>query len=378
MFTIIIMVEVAIIFLLFTYAIKKTLKEKLLKAIMLGIICLSSILLILMDFFEYGKSSFYDNILDLAIADEVMLYVYVSEKRLRVGLGFLIVAFAVNFFVRIAYYQDWTFLGTDRFFVIPMVNLFLVGSFTILLMLFNISVIRQVMREATVVNRVHEYFRFVFIIIFLLIAILCFCSSRMKGLPQSITIFLSGSLFLFQFSIALLKFATDNKFLFKSIKEEISKMEATMIKESGFRKRSEADEEKERMHSIYNRIVNLMMEEKPYLKEDFDMDDLSRYMFCNKLYLSKTINMFSGKNFRQFINYYRICHAMEILKREPRKKLSDVAEMSGFHSTATFNMAFKMNAGETPTDWIEEYLAGRYQELTRTSLRPSNWMEQAQ
>lgn len=378
MFTIIIMVEIAIIFLLFTYEIKKTVKEELLKTITLGIICLSSILFILMDFFEYGKSGYYDNVLDLAIADEVMLYVYVSENRLRFGLGFSIAAFAVNLFVKISYYLDWTFLGTDRFFVIPMANLFLVLSGTILLMLLNISAIRQILREATIVNRVHEYVRFIFTIIFFLIAILCFCSSRMKGLPQHILILLSGSLFLFQFTIAFIKCVTNNIFLLKSMKEEVTKIEEVMRNESSFRRKSEADEEKERMQGIYDRIVRLMLEKKPFLKEDFDMDDLSRYMFCNKLYLSKTINMFSGKNFRQFINYYRICHAMEILKREPRKKLAEVAEMSGFHSTATFNMAFKMNAGETPTDWIEEYLAGRYRELTRTSLRPSSWVEQVQ
>ncbi|MDY6377787.1 MAG: hypothetical protein SPL17_03760 [Bacteroidales bacterium] len=137
------MVEIAIIFLLFTYKIKKTVKEELLKTITLGIICLSSILLILMDFFEYGESGYYDNVLDLAIADEVMLYVYVSENRLRFGLGFSIAAFAVNLFVKAPYYLDWTFLGNDRFFVIPMANLFLVLSGTILLMLFNISAIRQ-------------------------------------------------------------------------------------------------------------------------------------------------------------------------------------------------------------------------------------------
>lgn len=298
------MVEIAIIFLLFTYKIKKTVKEELLKTITLGIICLSSILLILMDFFEYGESGYYDNVLDLAIADEVMLYVYVSENRLRFGLGFSIAAFAVNLFVKAPYYLDWTFLGNDRFFVIPMANLFLVLSGTILLMLFNISAIRQILREATIVNLVHEYVRFVFTIIFLLIAILCFCSSRMKGLPQHILIFLSGALFLFQFIIAFIKFVTNSKFLLKSMKEEVAKMEETMRNNSGFRRKSEADEEKERMQGIYDRIVRLMLEKKPFLKEDFDMDDLSRCMFCNKLYLSKTINMFSGKNFRQFINYY--------------------------------------------------------------------------
>ena len=374
MFTILIMVEIAIIVLLFAYLIKISEKENLLKTITLGVICLSSILLILWDFFEYGDSGYYDNIIDLAIADEVMLYTYISEKRIRVGLGFAVIAFSVNMLVKLACCLGWTVLVADRFFVMPMLNLLLVLGGTILSSRFRFSAIKQAFGNATIAGNVHEYVRFVHINIFLLIAILCFCSNRMDGMSRAIVVMLSGFCFLAQFSIAFIKSATGKIFLLKSVEE---KVEEIMKNGQEIRKSSEVDEEKERMRSIYDRIVRLMLEKKLFLNGDFDMDDLSRTMFCNKLYLSKTINTFSGKNFRQFINYYRICHAMEIIKKEPRKKLADVAEMSGFHSTATFNMAFKMNTGETPTDWIEEYLSGKYRELTGTPLRPSSWLEQA-
>jgi AraC-like DNA-binding protein len=375
MLTILIMVEIAIIVLLFAYLIKISEKENLLKTITLGVMCMSSILLILWDFFEYGDSGYYDNVIDLAIADEVMLYTYSSDKRTRFGLGFAIFAFSVNMLVKLACGLGGTVLIADRFFVMPMLNLLLVFAGAMLSSRFRFLAIKQVFGDATVASNVHEYVRFLHITIFLLITILCFCSNRMSGISQAIVVILSGFCFLAQFSIVFIKSATGKIFLLKSVKE---KVEEIMKNSQEIRKVGDVDEEKARMRGIYDRIVRLMLEKKLFLDGDFDMDDLSRTMFCNKLYLSKTINTFSGKNFRQFINYYRICHAMEIIKKEPRKKLADVAEMSGFHSTATFNMAFKMNTGETPTDWIEEYLAGRYRELTGTSLRPSNWLEQAQ
>jgi hypothetical protein len=49
MLTILIMVEIAIIVLLFAYLIKISEKENLLKTITLGVMCMSSILLILWD-----------------------------------------------------------------------------------------------------------------------------------------------------------------------------------------------------------------------------------------------------------------------------------------------------------------------------------------
>jgi AraC-like DNA-binding protein len=375
MFTILIMVEIAIIVLLFAYLIKISEKENLLKTITLSGICMFSILLILWDFFEYGDSGYYDNIIDLAIADEVMLYTYSSDKRIRVGLGFAIFTFSVNMLVKLACCLGWTVLVADRFFVMPMMNLLLVFAGTMLSSRFRFLDIKHVFGDATIASNVHEYVRFVHITIFLLITILCFCSNRMDGMSQGFVVILSGFCYLSQFSIVFIKSATGKISLLKSVNE---KVEEIMKNNQAIRKTGEVDEEKERMRSIYDRIVRLMLEKKLFLNGDFDMDALSRTMFCNKLYLSKTINTFSGKNFRQFINYYRICHAMEIIKKEPRKKLADVAEMSGFHSTATFNMAFKMNTGETPTDWIEEYLAGRYGDLTGTSLRPSSCLEQVQ
>ena len=61
----------------------------------------------------------------------------------------------------------------------------------------------------------------------------------------------------------------------------------------------------------------------------------------------------SGKNFRQFINSYRIRYSVELMKKNPRLRMDEVATMSGFHSTVTFTMAFKANMGETPGEYAQ-------------------------
>ena len=85
------------------------------------------------------------------------------------------------------------------------------------------------------------------------------------------------------------------------------------------------------------------------------MDDLAETLYSNKLYLSRTINTLSGRNFRQFINYHRIQYAISLFKKDPRLKVGEVATMSGFHSSVSFNMAFKVNMGKTPTEWLGEH-----------------------
>lgn len=99
-----------------------------------------------------------------------------------------------------------------------------------------------------------------------------------------------------------------------------------------------------------------MEEKRPYLDQTFDMSSLADRMFTNKLYLSKTINILSGRNFRQFVNFYRVRRAIELLKTDPRLKMGEVSEMSGFHSSVSFNMSFKVNTGKTPSEWLQDYL----------------------
>lgn len=114
-----------------------------------------------------------------------------------------------------------------------------------------------------------------------------------------------------------------------------------------------ADEELARMRRLYDRVVAQMEEKHPFLDDEFSLDDLAAAVYSNRSYLSRTINVVSGRNFSQFVNYYRIQYSLSLLQKDPGLSLADVASMSGFHTRVTFNMAFKLNLGETPTQYLE-------------------------
>ena len=120
-----------------------------------------------------------------------------------------------------------------------------------------------------------------------------------------------------------------------------------------------------RQSTLYNKAVKYLQEKRPFLDEDFTIADLAGNVYSNKVYLSRAINDCSGRNFRQFINYYRVQYAKELMDRDPRLRVFEVASMSGFHNPVTFSVAFKVNMQETPGDYLQRI-------RTRTLEGPSN------
>lgn len=113
-----------------------------------------------------------------------------------------------------------------------------------------------------------------------------------------------------------------------------------------------ADDQK--MNKLYSRVLQFMDTERPYLSETFSLEELSRKLFTNKVYLSKTINMMSGRNFRQFINYYRVNHSIELMKDNPRIKITELSVMSGFHNVVSFNQSFRLYMSDTPNEYLHK------------------------
>lgn len=107
------------------------------------------------------------------------------------------------------------------------------------------------------------------------------------------------------------------------------------------------------MKELFEKVVSIMESSHPFLDESYSLQNLSTEVYTNKTYLSRTINIMSGKNFRQFINAYRVMYSVEMLKKNPRLRVDELASMSGFHSTVTYTMAFKANMNETPGEYSQ-------------------------
>lgn len=103
---------------------------------------------------------------------------------------------------------------------------------------------------------------------------------------------------------------------------------------------------------LFNDVVRVMETKKPYLQDDFNIDDLARMTHTNRMYLSKAINFHSGRNFNQLVNFYRVKYAQEIMKKDPGLKMVELSQMCGFHTIVSFNMAFKLNERITPSEYV--------------------------
>ena len=102
---------------------------------------------------------------------------------------------------------------------------------------------------------------------------------------------------------------------------------------------------------IYDRVLDYFNNEKPYLNSSLTINDVVEVVFSNKLYISRAISQFAGKNFCQFVNYYRVVHSLELFRQNPSMKISDLAIQSGFNSNVSFGMAFNLFMGQKPGDW---------------------------
>ncbi|MBO4755336.1 MAG: AraC family transcriptional regulator [Bacteroidales bacterium] len=102
---------------------------------------------------------------------------------------------------------------------------------------------------------------------------------------------------------------------------------------------------------LYDRCCRYMTERRPYLVDSFSLQDLANAVYTNKGTLSRTINRFSGRNFRKYVNYYRVMYAMDLFRKNMGLRISDLAHLSGFHSVSSFHDSFKEVMGESPSHW---------------------------
>ncbi|MBO6082394.1 MAG: AraC family transcriptional regulator [Bacteroidales bacterium] len=105
----------------------------------------------------------------------------------------------------------------------------------------------------------------------------------------------------------------------------------------------------------FDKTCQFMETSKAYLNGSFSQDDAARGVGTNKSYLSNVINAYAGMSFPRFVNSYRIQYAMELFRRDPKLKVSEMSMMSGFNQDVTFTEAFKYFVGKKPSDWCREW-----------------------
>jgi len=102
---------------------------------------------------------------------------------------------------------------------------------------------------------------------------------------------------------------------------------------------------------LKSRLVDIMENGKIYHDFDLSLQSLAEKLSLTSHQLSQFLNEQMGKNFKNYINSYRIKEAKEHLINEPKKGIIHICYQVGFSSKSTFNNAFKDQTEVTPTEF---------------------------
>ncbi len=102
---------------------------------------------------------------------------------------------------------------------------------------------------------------------------------------------------------------------------------------------------------LMQRLVQLMEEQRLFLKPDLKAADIANTLGTSRTVLSNAIKTHHNCIFPQFVNNYRVVYAQELMRNQPNLKMTEVYMASGFSSKASFYRIFKTITGFTPNEW---------------------------
>ena len=108
---------------------------------------------------------------------------------------------------------------------------------------------------------------------------------------------------------------------------------------------------------LLNKIMLVMEDVQIICDPEFTIDKLAELVQSNYVYVSHIINKVIKKNFRSFLNGYRIKKAQSLFLELDAKKytIDSIARQVGFNSPNTFRNTFKEIIGVTPSAYLESF-----------------------
>jgi AraC-like DNA-binding protein len=106
---------------------------------------------------------------------------------------------------------------------------------------------------------------------------------------------------------------------------------------------------------LIEKIEYVMAHEKPYKNPELSIAELSEILDSKPHLISKVINDYYQKNYRDFINEYRINEFIRAFKSKEYKNFTFLALANevGFNSKSTFNLAFKKYTKRSPREYFK-------------------------
>jgi AraC-like DNA-binding protein len=107
----------------------------------------------------------------------------------------------------------------------------------------------------------------------------------------------------------------------------------------------------EEIDTLFNNVERIMQNEKLFLDPGVSLSMLSKQLRVSPQKISFAINSKSQYNFNEYINRYRVNHAVTLMQMPGADSvtIASIATDSGFNSLSSFNNSFKKAFGKTPS-----------------------------
>lgn len=103
---------------------------------------------------------------------------------------------------------------------------------------------------------------------------------------------------------------------------------------------------------LFKNIEDLMKVDFLFQNKKLTINDVAQAVDSNRTYISSCINQFTGLNFSQWVNRYRIEY---VLTHIHEMDVNVLASRAGFTSLATFYRCFKLCVQMTPKEYLEKH-----------------------
>jgi AraC-like DNA-binding protein len=102
---------------------------------------------------------------------------------------------------------------------------------------------------------------------------------------------------------------------------------------------------------IQRKLSSAMTELRLHRESALSLRALCDRIRENPHYVSQVLNQDLATNFHDFVNRQRVEDAKVALRSLPERPILEIALEVGFNSKSTFNAAFRMHAGMTPSEY---------------------------
>lgn len=99
------------------------------------------------------------------------------------------------------------------------------------------------------------------------------------------------------------------------------------------------------------RIDAYFRDEHPYLNPNLYKRDVADRLGIKVHYVTKAISTFYSCNFSDYVNEFRVRHAMMLFRQNNDYRVNEVSSMCGFNNPTNFNRAFHHFTGVAPGEW---------------------------